>query len=139
MSEIKDKLKGAKDKVAGLGEGTKDTLTSRNNRSDDSSTTSSGGTGAYEEGAPGTETGRKDDPLTSHREKEPMTPAKIKEHEPTAVRRDSSDQKIVEPGQTGTNPEEAAEIARKKGMAKGTAGAAETGSEYEQGAAGSNK
>ena len=139
MSEIKDKLKGAKDKVAGLGEGTKDTLTSRNNRSDDSSTTSSGGTGAYEEGAPGTETGRKDDPLTSYRDKEPMTPAKIKEHEPTAVRRDSSDQKIVEPGQTGTNPEEAAEIARKKGMAKGTAGAAETGSEYEQGAAGSNK
>jgi hypothetical protein len=68
-----------------------------------------------------------------------MTPAKIKEHEPTAVRRDSSDQKIVEPGQTGTNPEEAAEIARKKGMAKGTASAAETGSEYEQGAAGSNK
>ena len=31
------------------------------------------------------------------------------------------------------------EIARKKGMAKGTAGAAETGSEYEQGAAGANK
>jgi hypothetical protein len=139
MSEIKDKLKGAKDKVAGLGEGTKDTLTGRDNRSDDPSTTSSGGTGAYEEGAPGTETGRKDDPLTSYREKEPMTPAKIKEHEPTAVRRDSGDQKIVEPGQTGTNPEEAAEIARKKGMAKGTAGAAETGSEYEQGAAGSNK
>src|SRR5215207_7230615 len=105
MSEIKDKIKGAKDKVAGLGEGTKDPLT-----------TSSGGTGTYEEGAPGTETGRKDDPLTSYREKEPMTPAKIKEHEPTAVRRDSSDQKIVEPGQTGTNPEEAAEIARKKGM-----------------------
>jgi hypothetical protein len=139
MSEIKDKLKGAKDKVAGLGEGTKDTLTGRDNRSDDSSTTSSGGTKTYEEGTPGTETGRKDDPLTSYREKEPMTPAKIKEHEPTAVRRDSSDQKIVEPGQTGTNPEEAAEIARKKGMAKGTAGAAETGSEYEQGAAGSNK
>jgi len=139
MSEIKDKLKGAKDKVAGLGEGTKDTLTGRNNRSDDPSATSSGGTGAYEEGAPGTETGRKDDPLTSDREKEPMTQAKIKEHEPTAVRRDSGDQKIVEPGQTGTNPEEAAEIARKKGMAKGTAGAAETGSEYEQGAAGSNK
>jgi hypothetical protein len=43
-------------------------------------------------------------------------------------------EKIVEPGQTGTNPEEAAEIAKKKGMAKGTAGAAETGSEFEQGA-----
>ena len=48
-------------------------------------------------------------------------------------------ERISESGQTGTNPEEAAEIARKKGMAKGTAGAAETGSEYEQGAAGSNK
>ena len=135
MSGIKDKLKGVKDKVVGAGEGTKDKVTGSNR--DDTST--SGGTGAYEEGAPGTETGRKDDPLTSYREKEPMTPAKIKEHEPTAVRRDSGDQKIVEPGQTGTNPEEAAEIARKKGMAKGTAGAAETGSEYEQGAAGSNK
>jgi hypothetical protein len=68
-----------------------------------------------------------------------MTPAKEKQHEPTAVKRDPSDQRIVEPEQTGTNPEEAAEIARKKGMAKGTAGAAETGSEYEQGAAGANK
>ena len=132
MGEIKDKLKGVKDKVKGAGEDAKGTVSSRD-------TSASGGTGPYEEGAPGTETGRKDDPLTSYRDKEPMTPAKIKEHEPTAVRRDSSDQKIVEPGQTGTNPEEAAEIARKKGMAKGTAGAAETGSEYEQGAAGSNK
>jgi hypothetical protein len=79
-------------------------------------------------------------PLTSYREKEPMTPAKIKEHEPTAVKREMSE-RITEPGQTGggTSPEEAAEIARKKGMAKGTAGAAETGSEYEQGAAGANK
>jgi hypothetical protein len=40
-------------------------------------------------------------------------------------------EKIAEPGQTGTNSEEAAEIARKKGMAKGTAGAGETRSEYE--------
>ena len=48
--------------------------------------------------------------------------------------------KIVEPGkQSGTNPEEAKEIARRSGMAKGTAGADETGSEYEQGAAGTNK
>ena len=67
-----------------------------------------------------------EDPLTSYREKEPMTPAKIKEHEPTAVKREMTE-KIVERGQTGTNPEEAAEIAKKKGMAKGTAGAAETG------------
>jgi hypothetical protein len=92
----------------------------------------------YEEGAPGTETKRKDDPLKEYREKEPMTPAKIKEHEPTAVKREM-EERITEPGKTGTNPEEAAEIARKKGMAKGTAGAAETGDQYEQGAAGSNR
>ena len=96
------------------------------------------GTSEYEEGAQGTETGRKDDPLTEYREKEAMTPAKEKAHEPTAVKREMTE-KIVEPGQEVTNPEEAAEIARKKGMAKGTAGAAETGSEYEQGAAGANK
>jgi hypothetical protein len=92
----------------------------------------------YEEGAPGTETKRKDDPLNEYREKEAMTPAKIKEHEPTAVKREMTE-KITESGQTGTNPEEAREIARSKGMAKGTAGAAETGDQYEQGAAGSNQ
>jgi hypothetical protein len=52
-----------------------------------------------------------------------MTPAKIKEHEPTAVKREMTE-KIGEPGQIGTNPEEAAERARKMGMTKGTAGAA---------------
>jgi hypothetical protein len=70
-----------------------------------------------------------------------MSPAKIREHEPTAVSRDPSDQKIVEGGQTSTSSSssEAAEKARRSGMTKGTAGAAETGSEYEQGAAGANK
>jgi hypothetical protein len=47
---------------------------------------SSKGTSKYEEGVPGTKAGRKEDPLTGYREKEPMTPAKIKEHEPTAVK-----------------------------------------------------
>jgi hypothetical protein len=47
-----------------------------------------------------------------------MTPAKIKEHEPTAVNRDPDDQKIVEPGQTGTNTEQAKEELRRKGMTK---------------------
>lgn len=93
----------------------------------------------YEEGAAGTDAGKREDSTKEYRSKEPMSPAKIKEHEPTAVRRDSSDQKIAEGGQTGTNPEQAREIARSKGMAKGTAGAAPTGSEYEQGAAGTNK
>jgi hypothetical protein len=36
-------------------------------------------------------------------------------------------------------PEGAKEIARRSGMAKGTAGAAETGTEHEQGAAGANR
>jgi hypothetical protein len=97
-----------------------------------------GDTSTFEEGAPGTETGRKDDPLTSYREKEPMTPAKIKEHEPTAVKREMTE-RIVEPGQEGRNTSEAAEIARKKGMAKGIAGAEDTSSESEQGSAGTNK
>ena len=93
----------------------------------------------YEEGAQGTEINRKDNPLKEYRASEPMTPAKINEHEPTAVKRDSSDQKIVEEGQVGTNAEEAREKARRSGMTKGTAGAAPTGTEYEQGAAGTNK
>ena len=57
----------------------------------------------------------------SYRDKEPMTPAKIKEHEPTAVKREMTE-RIAELRQTETNSEEAEEIARKKGMAKGTAG-----------------
>ena len=60
----------------------------------------------------------KNDPLTEYSDKEAMTPAKIKEHEPTAVNRDQNDQEIVESGQTGTNTEEAKEEYRKKGMAK---------------------
>lgn len=72
-------------------------------------------------------------------DKAPMTPEKIKEHEPTAVHRDPSDQKIVGKGQEGSNPEKAKEILRSKGMAKGTAGTGETADEYEQGAAGNPK
>lgn len=53
------------------------------------------------------------DPLTEYESSEPMTPAKIKEHEPTAIRREMTE-KITEPGQVGTNPKEAAERARKK-------------------------
>ena len=54
----------------------------------------------------GTDTGQKDDPLTSYTDKKPMTPAKIKEHEPTAVKREMT-KRIAEPGQTRTNSEEA--------------------------------
>jgi hypothetical protein len=117
--------------VTSAGEVTKDKVAGSGTRS--------AGSGVYEQGAAGTETAIKDDPLTEYREKEPMTPAKIKEHEPTAVKREMTE-KIVEPGQTGgTTLAKAKEIARSNGMAKGTAGAAETGSKSEQGAAGSNK
>ena len=126
MSEIKDKVKekvmGAKDKVMGA----KDRVSSD--------------TTDEQEGGAGIEVGQKDDPLTSYREKEPMTPAKIKEHEPTAVKREMTE-KIIEKGQQGveTNQDEAREKARRSGMTKGTAGVDDTDSEYEQGAAGTNK
>ena len=117
--KVKEKIKGAKENV------TADKEEEEEERE-------------FEEGAAGTEVGRKDDPLKEYREKEPMTPAKEKEHEPTAVKREMTE-KITEPGKEVPNPEAAKEIARRSGMAKGTAGAAETGSEYEQGAAGANK
>lgn len=78
------------------------------------------------------------DPLNEYESKEPMTPAKIKEHEPTAVKREMTEN-IAESGQVGTNPQDAAERARRSGMTKGTAGATQTGSEYEQGSAGTNQ
>src|ERR687886_210855 len=138
--KVKEKLKGSKDKVMDTKDKAKDKVTSTKENVSSSSSSSSYGRQEreFEEGRAGTEVGRKEDPLTSYRDKEPMTPAKIKEHEPTAVKREMTE-KIVEPGQEAANPEEAKEIARKKGMAKGTAGATETGSKYEQGAAGTNE
>jgi hypothetical protein len=138
--KVKEKLKGSKDKIVDTKDKAKDKVTSAKETVSSSSTSSSYGKQEREseEGRAGTEVGRKDDPLTSYREKEPMTPAKIKEHEPTAVKREMTE-KIVEPGQEATSPEEARERARKSGMAKGTSGAAETGSKSEQGAAGTNE
>ncbi len=72
----------------------------------------------FEEGAAGTKKDRKNDPLTEYSEKEAMTPAKIKEHEPTAVSRDPNDQNIVEGGKTGTDSPEALEEYRRQGMTK---------------------
>ena len=43
------------------------------------------------------EVGRKEDRLKEYREKEPMTPAKEKTHEPTVVKREMPE-KITEPG-----------------------------------------
>ena len=151
--KVKEKLKDAKDKVSSTtkegAEATKGKMTDAKDKvtsttkeavGDVSSSSIGGGqTSKFEEGGPGTEIGRKDDPLSEYREKEPMTPARIKEHEPTAVKRDPSELNIAEPGKQSTNAKEAAERARRSGMTKGTADASDTGSEYEQGAAGSNK
>jgi hypothetical protein len=140
--KLKQKITGAKDKAKGTAE--KTTSKAKEGVSSSTSTTTTKSRTnqqdrQYEEGGPGTQIGRKDDPLTEYREKEPMTPAKIKQHEPTAVKREMSE-KISQAGQTSdTSNEEPAEKSRRSGMTKGTAGAAETGSEYEQGAAGANK
>lgn len=71
-----------------------------------------------EEGGPGTDVNRNDDPLTEYRNKEPMTTANLNNGEPTAVRRDSEGQRIISNGQTGTNTPEAQEEYRKRGMTK---------------------
>jgi hypothetical protein len=63
-------------------------------------------------------TGRTKDSTQECEEKEPMSPAKIRQHESTSIRRDPNDQKILEGGQTGTSKEEeeAAEKARRNGI-----------------------
>jgi hypothetical protein len=58
---------------------------------------------------------------TEHYEaNEPMSAAKIKEHEPTAVKREMTEDIT---SNQNTNSEEAREKARRSGMTKGTAGA----------------
>jgi hypothetical protein len=71
-----------------------------------------------------TETGY--DSTERYEASEPMSPAKIKEHEPTAVKREMAE-KITEGDKRieGATAEEAREKARKSGMTKGTAGAEE--------------
>jgi hypothetical protein len=48
---------------------------------------------------------KEDDPLTEYAEKEPMTPSKIKEHEPTAVKREMSEE-IAEGGRKKASEDE---------------------------------
>jgi hypothetical protein len=148
--KVKEKLKDAKDKVTSTTKegaaATKETMTSAKDKVTSTTKEGIGDVSSsseqdrrFEEGAAGTTFERAKVPTKEYDEKEPMSPAKIKQHEPTAVRRDPSDQKIIEPGQERASAEDAKEKARRSGMTKGTAGAADTGSEYEQGAAGSNK
>ena len=107
VKEVKDKVVETKDKVADT---TKDTI--KDTR-----------------GA-GTNVSTKSDSTKQYETREPMSPAKIKEHEPTAVKREMTE-KITQGAKGATNSEEAKEIARRSGMAKGTVGAEETSEEYE--------
>ena len=117
LHSITDKLGDVKDKVVdttkGVANKTKDTIESIPNHHKQQSSSVDR---TYEEGQAGTDVNRSDDPLTEYRDKEAMTPAKINAGEPTAVKRDSSDQNITSEGQTGTNTPEAQEEYRKKGM-----------------------
>jgi len=136
IDKVKEKAKDAKDAVVGTTKDvagkTKDTVSPSS-----SSGSSSGEDRRYEEGGPGTEVNRGDDPLTEYREKEAMTPAKINEHEPTAVKRHPNDQKITEPGQTGTDDEKAKEQLRRSGMTQidtsGSSGSDTTASDTSSG------
>jgi hypothetical protein len=90
--KLKDKLKGATDKTKETVVGSKDTE----------------------------ETGY--DSTKQYEANEPMSAAKIKEHESTAVKREMTE-KITDKQGTTSNSEEAKEKARRSGMTKGTAGA----------------
>ena len=50
--------------------------------------------------------------------KDPMSPEKIAEHEPTAVKRNANDQEITEGQKTGADTPEAREKLRRSGMTK---------------------
>jgi hypothetical protein len=94
----------------------------------------------FEEGGLGRdhEYGMKEDTFTGYKEKDPMAPTKIREHEPPAVKGEMSEEITEQPGQAGKNPQKASERDRRNGMAERTAGATETRGESEQGADGTN-
>src|SRR3954451_144698 len=113
MSDIAKKVK---DKIVGL----KDKAVGSDNKENEVSYTSS----------------TKRNPTREYTANEPMSPAKIKEHEPTAVRRQDNTSSSSSSSSSGQDPKERL---RRSGMTEGTAGSTETGDKYEQGAAGTNK
>ena len=90
--KVKETLKDVKDKAVGTSEHTKEKL------EDYTKQIESDHTREYES-------------------KDPMSPAKIGEHEPTAVRRENT-----ETSQPPTSVEDAKERLRRSGMTEGTAG-----------------
>ena len=116
IDKVKEKAKDVKDSVVDT---TKDVAGKTKDTIDQSESTYANSTDKeYEEGVAGTNKNRQSDPLTEYSDKEPMTPAKLNAGEPTAVKRDPSDQQITSEGQTGTNTDTAAEQYRKRGMTK---------------------
>jgi hypothetical protein len=116
IDKVKEKAKDVKDAVV---DATKDVADKTKDTIDQAENTSVNSTDKeYEEGVAGTNKKRQSDPLTEFSDKEPMTPAKLNTGEPTAVKRDPSDQKITSEGQTGTDTQEAQEEYRKRGMTK---------------------
>ena len=114
--KVKEKAKDLKDAVVDT---TKDVADKAKDTVDSSvKTASKSSSKEFEEGTAGTNKNRKSDPLTEFSDKEPMTPAKLKIGEPTAVKRDPNDQKITSEGQTGTETQEAQEEYLKRGMTK---------------------
>lgn len=63
-------------------------------------------------------TGSQSDPTREYEASEPMSPAKIQEHEPTAVRRENTPSS----GSDSTSVQDPKERLRRSGMTEGTAG-----------------
>ncbi|MGC2428450.1 MAG: hypothetical protein WA421_15550 [Nitrososphaeraceae archaeon] len=90
--KVKETLKDVKDKAVGTSEHTKEKVEDYTKQTES-------------------------DPNREYESKEPMSPAKISEHEPTAVRRENT-----ETSQPPTSVEDAKEKLRRSGMSEGTAG-----------------
>ncbi len=92
IDKVKEKAKDVKDAVVDttkdVADKAKDTVEQTENASVNLTDKE------YEEGIAGTNKNRQSDPLTEYSDKEAMTPAKINAGEPTAVKRDPTDQKI---------------------------------------------
>jgi hypothetical protein len=117
MGSITDKLKkkvnGTKNKV--LGTTKKASSTTKDKVVSSGSDKRSQSIRDYKQGKDDTRTKRRDS-TQEYDEKEPMSPAKIKQHEPTAVRRDPSDQKIIEPGRKSSSGSEETEEKDRKSV-----------------------
>jgi len=94
VGRFKQKVKGVKDKVVDNVDKTAAATTRKAKSTVNNSINNRGR--KYEKGSADTETPRVRDPTKEYEAKEPMSPAKIKQHKPTAVRRNASDQKIIE-------------------------------------------